>query len=147
MAAMRRLIASSLGLGLILGRLRGSDAGSGTIGALAAIPIALALDTVWQIAALVVLLGAGWWAAAPFAEGDPGWVVIDETAGALLAMIGLSGFPLAAAWVVARVGDITKRYPGVARAEELPGAIGLMGDDLVAGAYGLAAGALLMAVI
>lgn len=74
-------------------------------------------------------------------HGDPGWVVVDEAAGVLLATIGL-GLPGAiVAWLVFRVADIFKSYfPGVARAERLGGGVGITADDLVAGLYGLAAG-------
>lgn len=140
---MRRLLASSLGLGFIPRRIRGSDAGAGTVGAALAIPIALFVENGWVEAVLVaIIVGLGFWAAAPFAEGDPGWVVIDETAGAGLAMIGFSGWPLVVGWVVFRIADITKAFPGVRKAEKLPGVQGLMADDLVAGLYGLTAAAL-----
>ena len=138
---MRRLLASSFGLGLIPRRIRGSDAGAGTFGAALAIPLALAVDSVWlEISLVAVVAVAGIWAARPFASGDPGWIVIDETAGAWLGVIGLGGWPFVIGWLVARVADITKWPPGVGAAERLPGAWGVMADDLVAGLYGLAAG-------
>ncbi len=138
---MRRILASSLGLGLILRRLRGSDDGAGTLGAALAIPLALAVENGRLEVALVIAVTAiGVWAAHPFAAGDPGWVVIDETAGAWLGVIGLGGWPFVIGWVVARAADITKWPPGVRAAERLPGAWGVMADDLLAGLYGLAAG-------
>lgn len=144
---MRRLLASSLGLGLILRRLRGSDSGSGTLGAALALPLALAVSHPGVEAICVAaVVGTGLWAAGPFAKGDPGWIVIDETAGAWLATVGLGGWPLLVAWMVARIGDITKWPPGVGAAERLPGTWGVMADDLVAGAYGLLAGLILTAV-
>ncbi len=144
---MRRILASSFGLGLIPHRLRGSDAGAGTFGAALAIPLALAIDNVWLEVSLVAVVAiAGVWAARPFASGDPGWIVIDETAGAWLAVIGLGGWPFVVGWSVARVADITKWPPGVGAAERLPGAWGVMADDLVAGLYGLAAGWLITAL-
>ena len=144
---MRRILASGLGLGLIPGRVRGSDAGAGTFGAALAVPLALAVENpVVELALVAGVIVLGWWAARPFAAGDPGWVVIDETAGAWLAMVGLTGWPLVAGWLVARVADITKWPPGVRAAEGLPGPYGVMADDLVAGLYGLAAGGLLTLV-
>lgn len=138
---MRRLLASSLGLGLVPRRIRGSDEGAGTFGAALAVPLALAVSNAWIEAALVIAVaGIGLWAAGPFSNGDPGWVVIDETAGAWLAVIGLTGWPFVVGWLVARVSDITKWPPGVRAAERLPGPWGVMADDLVAGLYGLAAG-------
>lgn len=144
---MRRLIASSLGLGLIPGKLRGVDDGAGTFGAALAIPLALLVtSTPLEIALVVAITSLGLWAASPFATGDPGWVVIDETAGAWLAIIGLGGWPLIGGWLVARFADITKLPPGVRAAERLPGSWGVMADDLVAGIYGLAVGGLLQAL-
>jgi phosphatidylglycerophosphatase A len=148
---VQRIVASTFGTGLILARLRGSDAGSGTIGAAMAIPLALAAHRaglVAQVLALAVLVGAGLWAIRPFATGgsDPGWVVIDETAGATLAVLGLGGWPFVVGWGVARLADIFKILPGVGRAEALPGALGVMADDLVAGLYGLGAGWLVRAL-
>ncbi len=144
---MQRAIASSLGLGLIPGKLRGSDAGAGTFGAALAIPLALVISNpALELALVVGVIVIGLWAASPFAEGDPGWVVIDETAGAWLAMVGLGGWPLVVGWLVARFADITKLPPGVGAAERLPGAVGVMADDLVAGLYGLAVGWLVYAL-
>jgi phosphatidylglycerophosphatase A len=67
-------------------------------------------------------------------------VAIDEVAGALVALTGLSGAAWVVAWLVFRAADIWKAVPGVAAAERLPGALGITADDLVAGGYGLAAG-------
>lgn len=142
---MRRLVASSFGLGRILRRLRGSDSGSGTLGALLGVAIAAALlaaDAPWWVSLGVacIAIAASLWSAAPFSEGDPGWVCIDETAGTLVAVIGLGGSPWLVAVVVARLADIFKVLPGVAAAESLPGALGITADDVIAGGYGLGIG-------
>ena len=140
---MRRIVASSAGLGFIPRQVRNSDAGAGTVGAALSIPLALLVEPIWLELALVAAVTAlGLWAAGPFAEGDPGWVVIDETAGGWLALVGATGWPLVVGWVVFRIADITKQPPGVRRAERLPGAWGVMADDLVAGLYGLIAAGL-----
>ena len=152
---MHRVVASFLGTGLILGRLRGSHLGSGTVGALFAFPFALLVGELlgWQgqVAAAVVVVGLSIWSARPFVgpEGDAGWICIDEAAGAFIAVIGLSLWPGAVvAWLVFRAADIFKTLaPGVGRAEDLPGAVGVTADDVVAGVYGLAAGHLLVALI
>ena len=96
------------------------------------------IDLLVAIAAILLSL----WAAAPFAENhsDPNWVVIDEVAGTLVALIGLQGTAWVIALVVARLGDIFKVLPGVRQAEQLPGAVGITADDVVAGLYGLAVG-------
>ncbi|MBV1798228.1 phosphatidylglycerophosphatase A [Siccirubricoccus sp. G192] len=97
----------------------------------------------------VLLLLAGLWAVASLArEGaahDPGWIVIDEGAGQLLA---LSLVPAGAPWlwVVAgfalfRFFDILKLGP-VGWADRRKGTAWVMLDDLLAGA--MAAAALLL---
>ena len=57
-----------------------------------------------------------------------------------VASIGLTVPAVLVAFVVFRVADATKRFPGVAAAERLHGTLGITADDLVAGVWGLAAG-------
>lgn len=140
---MRRLIASWFGSGLLLGRVRGSSAGSGTVASAITLGIAILLHPLgWgvQLAAALAVTALSLWSVAPFADGDPGWVVVDEAAGMLWATVGLGGWAAVVAFVVFRIADITKRLPGVGEAEGLPGAVGVTADDVVAGLYGLAAG-------
>jgi len=124
-----------------------SDAGAGTFGAaLAAVigVVILATGAPWWITLLLAAAAtaASLWSAVPFAAGgkDPGWVCMDETAGTLLALVGLGWWPWLVALLVARLADIFKVLPGVRAAERLPGALGITADDLVAGLYGLAVG-------
>jgi phosphatidylglycerophosphatase A len=144
----RRLIASFLGTGLLLRRFTQRDAGSGTVAAGVALLMVLTIRPArlgWQVGLLLITVAFGTWAIADFArtEKDPGWIVIDEVAGTLLATLGTSGWAAVAGWAVFRVADINKRlFPGVAAAERIPNAWGVMADDLVAGVYGLAAGLL-----
>jgi phosphatidylglycerophosphatase A len=142
---MRRFIAAGFGVGLLPRLVRGSDAGAGTVGSLLAALIALALlgFPLWvHVAVTVAMIGLSLWAPGPFLaeDHDPGWVVIDEMAGTMLALTGLQGAPWVLAFVVFRLADIFKQVPGVGQAERLPGALGVTADDLVAGGYGLAAG-------
>jgi phosphatidylglycerophosphatase A len=148
---MRRLIASSLGLGLIPRRLWGSDSGAGTFGAALAAGIGLLLlwaGSPWWLTLAVALglIALSVWAAHPFAGGDPGWVCIDETAGTMIALVGLGGIPWLVALVVARLADIFKVLPGVRWAERLPGSVAVTADDVIAGLYGLGAGWLVVLV-
>lgn len=152
LAVVDRLIASWFGTGLILGRLRGSDMGSGTVAAVFALPPAVALGLLgWkaQLAATLVVAAASLWSTRRFAAGgeDPGWVVVDEAAGTFVAVIGLTGWAVAAAFIVFRIADISKRFPAVAAAERLGGALGVTADDLVAGVWALAAGWLVQALV
>ncbi|MES2714034.1 MAG: phosphatidylglycerophosphatase A [Pseudomonadota bacterium] len=70
------------------------------------------------------------------AAADPGWIVIDEAAGQLLALAALSSagiIGVALAFALFRLFDITK--PGlVGWADRRHGAFGVMLDDVVAGA-------------
>lgn len=153
---MHRLVASWFGTGLVLRRIRGSDLGSGTVGALFALPVAILVGQWWgwqgQIVAALVVTGLSLWSARPFTQDDedPGWICVDEAAGTFVAVIGLPLWPGAiVAWIIFRAADVWKNLaPGVARAERgLPGAIGVTADDIVAGLYGLAAGHVLSAVL
>jgi phosphatidylglycerophosphatase A len=151
---MPRLIASFLGSGLLLRRMRGADGGSGTLASLIALPFSLWLGSElgwWaQLSGAAVLTLASLWSARRFAEveGDAGWIVIDEAAGTFVATIGLLGWPAVVAFAMFRVADIWKRpFPGVAQADSMSGAVGITADDTVAGLYGLAVGHLLRVTV
>jgi len=151
LAAMHRLVASSFGLGFIPRRLWGSDAGAGTFGAVFGAAISLGLLAVgarWWLTLTIAIVAtiASIWSASRFAEdGDPGWICMDETAGTLIAIVGLGGIPWVVAVVVARAADIFKVLPGVAAADRMHGPVGITLDDVIAGLYGLAVGWLLVA--
>jgi phosphatidylglycerophosphatase A len=92
-------------------------------------------------AALVTLIGipAATRAARAAALKDPQFVVIDEVAGQLVALIAV---PLAwktflAGLILFRVFDILKPFP-IRRLERLPEGTGIVVDDLGAGLYALA---------
>jgi phosphatidylglycerophosphatase A len=69
-------------------------------------------------------------------QQDPGWFVLDEVAGYLVAVLGLPlTWPvLLGAFVSFRVFDIWKPPP-IRRLEKEGGGIGVMADDLMAGIY------------
>jgi len=69
---------------------------------------------------------------------DPGFVVIDEVAGQMIAMIALPIHwkYLLASFILFRGFDIVKPFP-LRRLEKLPGGIGIMMDDVGAGFYAL----------
>ncbi len=143
---MTRLIASWFGSGLILGKARGSDAGSGTVASILTFPVAIWLGgfgILVQIGAAAVVTALAIWSVSHLVatEGDAGWIVIDEAAGTFIATISLGWGPGLVALVIFRVADIFKAgFPGVARAEKIPGATGVVADDVIAAFYGLAAG-------
>ncbi len=145
-APVTRLIASWFGSGLILGRARGSDAGSGTVASLFAFPVAIWLGSfgiLAQIGAAAAVTALAIWSVSNLVadEGDAAWIVIDEAAGTFIATISLGWGPGLVALVIFRVADIFKAgFPGVARADRVPGATGVVADDVIAAFYGLAAG-------
>lgn len=72
---------------------------------------------------------------------DPGKVVVDEVAGQLIALLPLglglnssSPVMVVVAFLLFRFFDIVKPYPA-RRMESYKGGLGIMADDLVAGAY------------
>ena len=67
---------------------------------------------------------------------DPSIVVIDEVAGQLLTffLIPVTPLFLTAGFVLFRIMDIVKPFP-IRKLEHLPGGIGIMADDLLAGIY------------
>ena len=69
---------------------------------------------------------------------DPGAIVIDEVAGMALSVLTLPLTPavLIAGFVLFRVFDVVKPYPANAL-QRLPGGVGVMIDDVVAGLYAL----------
>jgi len=141
-----RAIATCLGIGHL-------PVAPGSWASAAAVALAWGLHWaggVWLLGAATVLLAAlGLWAAGRLVTGDedPAEIVIDEVAGMLLALWPLSlGLTLAEApahlwpwpgWVggflLFRVLDILKPPP-VSWAERAGGGLGVMLDDLVAGA-------------
>jgi phosphatidylglycerophosphatase A len=68
---------------------------------------------------------------------DPQWIVIDEWAGLFVALIGVDArnlWQVLLAVILFRVFDISKVGP-IRSAERLPGAVGIMADDVVAGGF------------
>jgi phosphatidylglycerophosphatase A len=95
---------------------------------------------------------AGVWAAHR-AEGvlggkDPHAIVIDEVAGMTLSVLAfpLTWPVLGMGFLLFRVFDVVKPFPA-RLSERLPGGVGVMADDLVAGCYALLVLALLRLVV
>lgn len=139
------MLASWFGTGYLPDVLWGGRGAAGTISGLTVLALALAIGrrgVLIELGIALIILVVGLWVVAPFATdfSDPNWVTIDEAAGTMLAVLGLSGWPALAAFVVFRLADISKIPPGVRAAQDLHGAPGVMLDDVVAGLWGLAAG-------
>ncbi len=137
MNKLRLLIATGLGTGY-------APVASGTFGSL---PGLLLVWLLWNLAGpwavavgLIVVVALGFWASAraedDFGRKDPGQVVIDEVAGQMVSLLFLAPdvTNLAAGFFLFRLFDVWKPFPA-RRLEQLPGASGIMIDDLVAGLY------------
>ena len=116
----------------------------GTVGSAAGLAI-YALSRRWSLSAQLLLLLSviivGTWAASQaahhFGQEDPGPVVVDEVAGQLVTLFGLAVGVAGAVtgFLLFRVLDIVKPFPA-RQFERLPGGVGVMADDVMAGVYG-----------
>ena len=121
----------------------------GTAGSLVGLAIGAALlpfSPMLVAAAILIACSAGLWsirAATGQAllgdseadHADPGWIVIDEIAGQMIALLALPKLSLvgaALAFALFRLFDIAKPGP-IGWADRQGGAVGIMADDVVAG--------------
>jgi len=133
------VIASAFGAGY-------SPVAPGTAGSAVALVI-LWLVPFSQLGLIVFFLAVtffGTWAAnvaeAAVGAKDPGVIVIDEVAGMTLSVLvlPLTGSALLVGFVLFRLFDVLKPFPAN-RLQAVPGGVGVMIDDLVAGLYALVA--------
>lgn len=118
---------------------------SGTVGSL------VALAGLWLVPfgrralllTLIAVTALGVWAGGRvermLAAKDPGVIVIDEVAGMLLSVLTLPRTVpvLLTAFLLFRLFDVWKPFPA-RQSQSLPGGLGVMADDLIAGVYSLA---------
>ena len=118
---------------------------SGTVGSLVTL-IALWLipfTTLALLVTLAIVTLVGIWAGSRVERAidakDPGIIVIDEVAGMLVSVLFLPRtIPvLVTAFLLFRLFDIWKPFPA-RQLQEMHGGVGVMLDDLIAGAYALA---------
>jgi len=130
------LLATGFGSGL-------SPFAPGTAGTLVAVPLVLVLMPAGWFAQAVVLAlvaAAAIWsagvAAPTFGLKDPGQIVVDEIAGffVTVAFLPPGWLTLVVGFFLFRLFDIWKPPP-CRRAEALPGGLGIVADDLLAGVY------------
>jgi len=120
----------------------------GTAGSLAALVIAWVLHTYAGVSAIgmawisVALSLPGIWAADAVARAigkkDPQIVVVDEVVGQWMTLAGATALNWKSwllAFAVFRLFDIWKPPP-VRQLERLPGGVGIVADDAMAGVYG-----------
>jgi phosphatidylglycerophosphatase A len=132
------IIASVLGIGYF-------PVASGTVMSIIAVPLAIVIarsggGTAVVVASLLAF-AIGIWACGAHVRAtgrdDPSECVIDELAGQWLACAGVlfaatSAAELAVAFLLFRLFDILKPWP-ISAAERLPGGMGVMADDMLAG--------------
>ena len=121
----------------------------GTWGSLFTLPFAWIIATEWGSEALFIAAAlaflAGLWASEQYLKystsKDPGAVVIDETAGQLLALalVPVELWWYAAGFILFRLADIFKPWPASWADRSLRGALGVMTDDIFAAVYVLVA--------
>lgn len=114
--------------------------------------LALAYGAIWLAGAAglliltIIVTGAGFWAVGKYLKtantDDPSEVVIDEVAGQCLTLLVVAPFVdvftldlFVAGFALFRVFDILKVWPANLAERGLPGASGVMVDDLVAACY------------
>jgi phosphatidylglycerophosphatase A len=106
--------------------------------------IHFAISPTWTAVSVTLLIAVVGVAAATSAANylnkkDPQTVVIDEVSGQLISYFGIgAGMPnwkyLLLGFILFRVFDIWKPFPA-RQAESLPGGLGIMADDWIAGIY------------
>ncbi len=114
--------AASLAAVLLYGLLYGADPRLPLVFLLVLVPLA-----VWGAGRCETLAG----------RRDPPEVVVDEWVGQFVCLLGVEPTPggLVAGFIAFRVFDVVKPPP-VGRAERLPGGLGIVADDVVAGVMG-----------
>ena len=133
----RRLIYTGLGLGL-------APKAPGTFGTILGLPLYwLFYHLGWPLylLGLSAIFAVGWWASmkaeADLGRHDAPEVVIDEVAGYLTTMflVPLSLSAMVLGFLFFRLFDILKPWPVSWADQKVPGAFGVMLDDILAGIY------------
>lgn len=132
------IIASVLGIGYF-------PVASGTVMSIIAVPLAVVIARhgggAAVLGASLLAFVIGIWACGAHVRAtgrdDPSECVIDELAGQWLACAGICFAPASAAefavaFLLFRLFDILKPWP-ISAAEKLPGGLGVMADDMLAG--------------
>ena len=139
MSSLSSLLATVFGIGRI-------PFASGTFASAAALPFGVLLAMRgWPVLAIAALVATvvGIWAcgehAAKLHVADPSECVLDEVAGQWIALMPIAVFGRPYDWPLYVIGfflfrlfDIAKFWP-MSAAEDLPGGLGVMADDVLAG--------------
>jgi phosphatidylglycerophosphatase A len=102
----------------------------------AALPSSPLIQGIAIVAIFVIGSWSGSVAERHFGRIDPGQVVVDEVAGMLvtLFLVPVGWLGAFGAFLLFRIADIVKPFPAN-RLERLPGGLGIMADDVMAGIY------------
>ena len=122
----------------------GSLVGVAVVVGLGRLPLHGTASVAVLAAASLLLFAVGVWAAGEaegfFGRTDPGQVVMDEVVGQMLTFLLIPHATwkwLGGGFLLFRAFDIAKPFPA-RQAERIPRGWGIMIDDVIAGAYGLA---------
>ena len=139
MSSLSSLLATFFGIGRI-------PFASGTFASAAALPFGVLLvigGLPPLVIAVLVAIAVGIWACGEHAKklgvSDPSECVLDEVAGQWIALVPIALYARPYDWYLYVIGfflfrlfDIAKFWP-MSAAEELPGGLGVMADDVLAG--------------
>ena len=139
MSSLSSLLATFFGIGRI-------PFASGTFASAAALPFGVLLvigGLPPLVIAILVAIAVGIWACGEHAKNlgvsDPSECVLDEVAGQWIALVPIAFYARPYDWYLYVIGfflfrlfDIAKFWP-MSSAEELPGGLGVMADDVLAG--------------
>ena len=115
----------------------------GTFGSLIGLPLCFLLAGIQLPAAMtaaVLIIGLAVWIAGTAEKAlghkDPGCIVIDEIAGMVVTLIGLpfNFTTVVTGFILFRILDILKPFPIRVLDKRLSGGLGIVADDVVAGA-------------
>lgn len=132
------LLSTGLGIGCV-------NVAPGTFGSLWGLPLVFGLQIITSHPMVMLLIGIGLFLVGipicaagirHYQSGDPKHVVYDEIAAFpfVFLFVPLTWGTAFAGFVLFRIFDITKLWP-IRQFERLPGAWGVMSDDLIAGLF------------
>jgi phosphatidylglycerophosphatase A len=132
-------IAAMIASGFGAGRLPRAPGTAGSLFGLVAGAILLHFGRIPLSLGIVLASLAGLWAVprTGAATSDPGWIVIDEIAGQMIAMLPLSLVSvrgLLLSFLLFRLFDIRKPFP-ISLADARHDTLGIMADDWLAGVF------------
>ena len=116
----------------------------GTFGSLLGLPLCFLLDKIQlsaAIAAVLLIVALATWIADAaeriLGRPDPGCIVIDEIAGMAVTLMGLPFNPttVVVGFILFRILDILKPFPIRVIDKRLPGGLGIVADDVIAGIF------------